>query len=222
MSHNRKQCAKCRMGRQCPFRGSRIGGRPVVDSPELLLDIAAERRDSDAFGSLLEAERAYLQRNATSLTRNPTLAEDLVQETLMRAFTGRDTFERGSNLRAWLIRIQKNAYINSYHREMRNATAPFMQVANERLFESLAPDVNTPEMNPEQLMLDRQVDGRLLEVIKGLSDNMRTVFMMHCVDGQEYQEVARRLGISEGTVKSRVFRARETMREKLEHAGKMV
>jgi RNA polymerase sigma-70 factor (ECF subfamily) len=149
---------------------------------------------------------------ARYLTGNVTDAEDLVQETYARALGAQHQFTRGSNLKAWLFRILRNTFVSLYRRQLRNPTVGGL--------DTIEPGV--PGAGPEvwllgDLELDRLrkfVAEELEEALMTLSEEARTIILLD-LEGLTEVEVADIVGCPVGTVKSRLFRARATLREKL-------
>jgi RNA polymerase sigma-70 factor (ECF subfamily) len=134
---------------------------------------------------------------AQSLCRNRDRADDLVQETLLRAIAGIATFEKGSNLEAWLFTIMRNSFNNEYRKAKR-----MVQDEDDRLAETLS----TP---PEQVGWGIARDLRAaLEI---LSSDQRQALWLVGAAGLSYDEAAAMAGCQEGTIKSRVHRARITL-----------
>jgi RNA polymerase sigma-70 factor, ECF subfamily len=141
---------------------------------------------------------------AMYLTRNPQEAEDLVQETYLRAFRFSHRFQPGTHLRAWLFQILRNTFLTFYRVREREVA----------LAEDGVPDWDTPMFHdaPDE-------DGRALEAhtdldraLRRLPEEFRTVLLLAEVEGLPLEEVARIMACPVGTVKSRIFRAKERLR----------
>jgi RNA polymerase sigma-70 factor (ECF subfamily) len=166
----------------------------------------APRRDHD-----LLAHADALYNLARHLARDPSAAEDLVQETYVRALRAWSDFEAGTNVKAWLFRILRNAFISRYRHERRQpATAPYDTVEQARDGETETPLRTGAE--PDQLR--RVVSGEIEAALGTLSDDARTVILLD-VEGFTETEAALVLGCAVGTVKSRLNRARAALRSKL-------
>ncbi len=153
-----------------------------------------------------------LYRVARSLARNAADAEDLVQETYARAFRGGAGFTPGTNLRAWLFRILRNAFLDQRRREGR---APVGTASGE---EAEAADPAAAEgwlRGDAELERLRRVVGEEIEAaLRTLSDDGRTVVLLD-LEGLDEAEIAQVMGCAPGTVKSRLHRARAALRERL-------
>ncbi|MGH7540631.1 MAG: sigma-70 family RNA polymerase sigma factor [Gemmatimonadota bacterium] len=137
-------------------------------------------------------------------------AEDLVQETLLRAYRAWDDFELGTNSRAWLMTILRNAFINEFRRARRRPqTVAFDEVAERSVFAEIA------EVDPEGRFFDRIIDDEVIAALDELPDDFRIPVVLSDLDGLSYQEVSEVMGIPVGTVKSRLFRARRRLQNRL-------
>jgi RNA polymerase sigma-70 factor (ECF subfamily) len=140
------------------------------------------------------------------LARDPVEAEDLVQETYSRALGGAQHFEPGTNLKAWLFRVLRNAFIDRRRKSQREAYV-----------EDLDSDERPAEPAPSELQLD-QIRALVAEdvsaAVQALPETFRTVILLD-LEGMTEGEVASVLGCAAGTVKSRLSRARAVLRERL-------
>jgi len=159
-----------------------------------------------AFNVEIEAVRDQLFGLAMKFTKNRVDAEDLLQETFTRAYAKRETFETGSNFKAWTSTILYNQFVNNYRK---------IKTRNE---------VDTPvEENHEVMSMHNGLEDAdstifvedLQAIIEALHDHLKIPFLMS-YEGYQYDEIAARLGLPIGTVKSRVFYARKALRHKIE------
>lgn len=148
-----------------------------------------------------------LYRVALRLTGDAAAAEDLVQETMLRAWRAWGSFRPGSNARAWLVTILRNQFINAWRARQR---AP-QQVDVEAIPE--LPDVGDPD--PEGRFFAGLVDDEVLAALDALPPDFREVVVLSDLEGLPYAEVAEALDIPVGTVKSRLFRARRILQDQL-------
>src|SRR5687768_5055127 len=148
---------------------------------------------------------------AMYLTRKPEQADDLVQETYLRAFRFSHRFEPGTHLRAWLFQILRNTFLTFYRLREREPVAS----------QDGVPDWETPMFHdaPEQNsgVMDAHTD--LERALRRLPEDFRTVLLLAEVEGMPLEEVARVMDCPVGTVKSRIFRAKERLREFLKDYG---
>jgi RNA polymerase sigma-70 factor, ECF subfamily len=145
-----------------------------------------------------------LRRYARRLTGNSFDAEDLVQDCLVRALTNWHRFEQGTNLRAWLFTVMRNLHINSFRRPSRHEVA----MAPEDLAEA------APSRPPAQDAVAEMRD--FLRIFDELSPARQQTVMYVGWDGMSYEEAARKLGVPTGTVRSRLSRARDELRDRLQ------
>jgi len=150
---------------------------------------------------------------AYHLTYEETGANDLVQETYLKAFKFIDKYEKGTNAKAWLFKILKNAYINEYRKKVkRPVKVDFEEIisyherasADHVLYADLREDVFTNVMGDEVTI-----------AINALPEDFRTVILLCDIEGFTYEEIAKILEIPIGTVRSRLFRARNMLKEML-------
>jgi RNA polymerase sigma-70 factor (ECF subfamily) len=156
-----------------------------------------------------------LYRVGLRLTGDPAAAEDLVQETVLKALRAWSSFRPGSNARAWLVTILRNQFINSWRKRKRAPTG----IDSESIPEQ--PDRNNPD--PEGRFFSELVDETVTEALDALPDDFREVVILSDLEGLPYAEVAEALAIPVGTVKSRLFRGRRilqgTLRRYAEETG---
>jgi RNA polymerase sigma-70 factor, ECF subfamily len=150
---------------------------------------------------------------ALAMTKNASDAEDLVQETITKAYTAFDQFTQGTNLRAWLHKILANTFINSYRKKKRepalasNAERDDWQAGSES-YAQAAPSA-------EAEALARLTDSEVLRALRDLPKDFRTAVYLADIEGYPYREVARIMGTPIGTVMSRLHRGRERLRNAL-------
>jgi len=151
-----------------------------------------------------------LYRFALMLSGDPVQAEDLVQETMLRAFRSWHRFRSGTNARAWLFTILRNVFISDYRRKRRHDQTVDLSDVEEITF------VEPMEgKDPESRFLDGQIDEGVLACIAELPEVYRSTLLLSDVEGLSYEEVAKVLGLPLGTVKSRLFRARQILQRQL-------
>ena len=170
------------------------------------------RVNGDAFRRYVVPELPVLLRVARRITGDPTDAEDLVQETLVRAYRAVDRFD-GRHPRAWLLTILRNTW-----RNMNRRARPRLLDAEEEIASVPATGVDG-RGGAEEQVLDGVLDAELAAAVRGLSKDHHAVVVLVDVDGLSYQEAADVLGIPTGTVMSRLHRARARLRKRLEQRG---
>ncbi len=156
-----------------------------------------------------------LHQAALRLTRNASDAEDLVQDTLAKAYVAFGQFTPGTNLRAWLHKILANSFVNTCRRRKRE---PVIAAAEHDGWRE-APDFAPPARSAESEALDRLVDSEVLRALRDLPEDFRTAVYLADIEGYPYREVARIMGTPIGTVMSRLHRGRERLRGKLAAYG---
>lgn len=181
--------------------------RPSAVTPE-----ARARLEQEAM-----AQIDALYRTGLRMTRNAADAEDLVQETYLRAFRSLHQFAEGTNLRAWLFRILTNTYINEYRKRQRRPVNTSLDDIEEfYLYDHLMDGGGRAgEERPEELVLQQLTTEDVAKAIDELPEEFRHVVVLADVEGFAYREIAEIVGIPVGTVMSRLFRARRRLRRQL-------
>src|SRR5262245_5252511 len=154
---------------------------------------------------------------ALRMTRNQADAEDLLQETYLRAYRGYAGFTEGTNLRAWLFRILTNTYINIYRaRQRRPAEADLADVEDLYLYRRLGSlDAVLANRSAEDQLFDLFTDDEVKQALEDLPENFRLPVLLADVEGFSYKEIAEILDIPIGTVMSRLHRGRKAMQRAL-------
>jgi RNA polymerase sigma-70 factor (ECF subfamily) len=163
---------------------------------------------ADSFAAQVLPYARQLHSVALRLTGNTVDAEDLVQETYAKAYAGFGTFKPGTNLRAWLYRIETNAFFNSYRSRHRRP---------EVLLESLEPvEAGHPvTRSAEDVALAEMASPALIAALRGLPGHLATTVYLADAEGYRYAEIAEITGVPIGTVMSRLHRARRRLRTML-------
>lgn len=152
---------------------------------------------------------------AMKMTRKPQDAQDLVQETYLKAFAAFSSFQAGTNLKAWLYRIMTNTYINTYRKKQRE---PYLGVVEELEDWQLGGAESTTAMasrSAEAEAIDRTPDSIVTQALNDLSEDFRMAVYLADVEGFSYQEIADIQEVPIGTVMSRLYRGRAKLRQTL-------
>jgi RNA polymerase sigma-70 factor (ECF subfamily) len=156
-----------------------------------------------------------LYRTGLRMTRSEADAEDLVQETFIRAFRHRDQFTPGTNLRAWLFRILTNTFINSYRKKSAQPDTTELDAIEEAtLYRRMSGAASSTSSEPERLVVDNMLDSEVKQALDELPERFRSVVVLD-VEGFSYREIAEMLEIPIGTVMSRLHRARRSLQKRL-------
>jgi RNA polymerase sigma-70 factor (ECF subfamily) len=170
----------------------------------------AERFDRDVLPLLPSLYGAALR-----MTRTPADAEDLLQDTALRAFRGFASFEEGTNLKAWLYRILTNSFINTYRkkqREPRTVDGPD-DLDEWFLFDRLG--AQSVERSAEEDVLDRIPDADVKAALESIPESFRMAVLLADVEGFSYKEIAEITDVPIGTVMSRLHRGRKALERAL-------
>lgn len=157
------------------------------------------------FNSIVVTEYQFLLNQAFKISRDTETAEDLVQDTLLKAFKNKENFILGTNIRGWLYTILRNSFINLYRKSKRQNT--FLDDTENQYYLN--------QESPDAQELDHDVNVEYIyKVIGALDDNLRKPFIKY-FEGYKYDEIAEELVLPLGTVKSRIFKARKIMQAQL-------
>jgi RNA polymerase sigma-70 factor (ECF subfamily) len=159
---------------------------------------SAQAGDRPAFAVLIERYWDRLYRWLCRLTRDPTTAEDIAQETFLKAFAAVNSFRAGSNFRAWLFRIAHNNFVNQ-RRAIRQNRKP------------LVPEVAEDPRGPVGEMLSREAVRLIAEAVAKLPSDFRGALALRVEEGLSFRDIAEVLGITEETARWRVFKARQKL-----------
>ena len=158
-----------------------------------------------------------LYSGALRMTRNPADADDLVQETYLRAYRGFGGFQDGTNLKAWMYRILTNAYINSYRAKQRRPDESELdEVEDLYLYRRLGGlEAASLGRSAEDELMDTFSEAEVKQAIEDLPENFRMAVLLADVEGFSYKEIAEILDIPIGTVMSRLHRGRKALQKAL-------
>lgn len=182
-------------------------------------------RNDDArreFEQLALPQLDALYSAALRLTKNERDAEDLVQEAFLKAFRFWDKFERGTNLKAWLLKILTNTFITSYWRKTKERSAVDGTERETVQDRCMSRDLAEGAQNPEQMVFDRMLSDEILKAIDALPLDFRMTVILADIQELSYKEIAEVLDCPVGTVMSRLYRGRKILQASLQqHAKEM-
>jgi RNA polymerase sigma-70 factor (ECF subfamily) len=173
--------------------------------------------DQARFAELAMEYMGSLYSAALRMTRNPADAEDLVQETYLKAYRSFGTFQEGTNLKAWLYKILTNTFINSYRaRKRRPEQTELDEVEDLYLYRRLGGlEAAAAGRSAEEEVLDSFTDTEVKEALESLPESFRLAVLLADVEGFSYKEIADILDIPIGTVMSRLHRGRKALQKAL-------
>ena len=173
--------------------------------------------DQNVFAEQAMEYMPQLYSTALRMTRNASDAEDLVQETYLKAYRGFAGFEEGTNLRAWLFRILTNTYINSYRSKKRRPDETELdEVEDFYLYRRMGGlEAARASRSAEDELMDYFTDAEVQAAIDALPETYRLAVLLSDVDGLSYKEIAEDLDIPIGTVMSRLHRGRKALQKQL-------
>ena len=178
---------------------------------------AARRGDDGAFGALIDLYRSSAERVAQQILHTEEAAADAVQEAMIKAHRAMERFKEG-NFRSWFLRIVTNTCYDHLRRQRRRAAVSLDELTEQAGIDYLPTEDYVAE-DPESLVLQNEGMRFLLAAINDLPDYHRSVVLLVDVQGYDYAEAAKLLGLPLGTVKSRLSRARSALRDHLVKAG---
>ena len=174
---------------------------------------ASERRAR--FESEVLPHLDAMHRTAMRLTRNPSDADDLVQDAVVKAYRFFDSYEQGTNIRAWLLKILSNVFFSKYKRSTREGSVAALASTDPVADGWISQASISPSREPERLAERPLVEAEVSRVLDEVSEDFRTVLVLVDIEGLTYREVAEAMGCPIGTVMSRLHRARRAVAQKL-------
>jgi RNA polymerase sigma-70 factor (ECF subfamily) len=183
-----------------------------------VMPMTAPSVTAEGFVGQVLSYSSQLYGTAFRLTGNRSDAEDLVQETYARAYAGFGKFEPGTNLRAWLYRIQANAFYSAYRARQRRPPEVFVEWSQET-----TPPAAVTERSAEEAALARMPDAGVWAALRGLPRHQMIAVFLADAEGFQYAEIAEMTGVPIGTVMSRLHRGRKRLRSRLNgHPGALL
>jgi RNA polymerase sigma-70 factor (ECF subfamily) len=172
---------------------------------------------SEDFEAGVLAQLDSLYRTALRLTRNQQEAEDLVQETMLKAFRFANSYHPGTNLRAWLFRILNTSAINRYRKQATHPATTSLPEGEDFYLYNRIRDMSGQELSAgaEEEVLSKYLDDDVYKALNDLPLNFRMPIILADIEGLSYKEIAQALQIPIGTVMSRISRARRQLQKSL-------
>ncbi len=165
------------------------------------------------------AQLSYLYTSSFYLTKDRADAEDLVQETYLRAFRFFDKFQPGTNFRAWLLTILQNLFINRYRQKRREALTPEWEKMDDVYESMVEQDENMGGGNPEHHFVSQMMDNEVEKALRGLPEESRTAIVLVDIEELTYEEAANVMECPMGAVRSRVSQGRRMLQVALKEYG---
>lgn len=165
---------------------------------EHLLALEAQKGDREAFAALAATYYDRLYRWLYNLTRDRHTAEDLTQETLLKAYRALERFQAGTNFRAWVFRIAYNAFVNQRRSLLRQR-------------DSLPEHLPAAADGPLEQVVERESRELLAQAVRELPTDLQTAFLLRVEEGLSFRDIAAALGLTEETARWRVFKARQSL-----------
>lgn len=182
-------------------------------NPPQLKNESSER--SPEFDELVLEHLEMLFAVALKLTRNVLDAQDLTQTTLLKAMRFHKRFEQGTYIKAWLLTILRNTFINDYRRKNRKPT--FVELSGTESAPDISPDKEVTNVAPGKTFpqVIELLDDEVKNAIENLPDEFRTAVIMADIEDKSYKEIAEAMECPLGTVMSRLYRGRKLLRKQL-------
>jgi RNA polymerase sigma-70 factor (ECF subfamily) len=159
--------------------------------------------------------RDQLYKSALRMTRSVEDAEDLIQETYLKAYKYYGRFTEGTNFKAWLFKIMKNTFINSYRKKKIQPPKVDFDEIQEGLEETLMDRAQDSLIDPESYIISSEIDAEVREALLGLPHDYKMVVLLADLQGFAYKEIADILAVPVGTVMSRLYRGRRMLERAL-------
>ena len=164
--------------------------------------------------------RDQLYKSALRMTRSVEDAEDLLQETYLKAYKYYERFAEGTNFKAWLFKIMKNTFINSYRKKKLQPPKVDFDEVHEGLEETLLEAASTAQADPESSVMAIEMDHEVKQTLLQLPHDYKMVVLLADLEGFAYKEIADILEVPVGTVMSRLYRGRRMLERALLSYGK--
>ncbi len=175
----------------------------------------AQANDRAAFNEIVLRYKSKVYNYVSRMTPNAADAEDITQETFLRAYTSIRSFQSRASLNTWLFRIATNLCIDHSRKTKAHPFTHSLSPEREDEPKETQRDVPDSALDPQRLMLNRELGAQVEIALRELPERLRTVILLYDMEGLSYEEIAAIVSAPLGTVKSRIFHARVQLREKL-------
>jgi RNA polymerase sigma-70 factor (ECF subfamily) len=189
-----------------------VTSEPILD--ESVLVAQSREGDSDAYGQLVKRYQSKIFRLAQHITQNREDAEDVLQETFLKAYEHLDQFQGNSKFYTWIVRIAVNQALMKLRRR-KNDRSVSLDETIDTGEDTIVREIAAWDENPEQQLSREEMGGILDTAVESLDAPYRSVFVLRDIEELSTEETAEALGLSVPAVKSRLLRARLQLREKL-------
>ena len=181
----------------------------------MILPFGKKKNDFDEFEGLIESHLDGMYRVAMRYARDPAAAEDLVQDTVVRALRFRDHFELGTNFKAWIYTVLTHTFIHKYRRQKREREV-LEGTSRADVDRQLRSEASREALEkPEKVYLQSLLSDDVVHALDSLPEEFRTVIVLCDLEGLSYKEIADVADIPVGTVMSRLYRGRRVLEKKL-------
>jgi RNA polymerase sigma-70 factor, ECF subfamily len=189
-----------------------VTSEPILDETTLVAQ--SREGDAEAYGQLVRRYQSKIFRLAQHITQNREDAEDVLQETFLKAYEHLDQFQGNSKFYTWIVRIAVNQALMKLRRRKNDKTVS-MDDAIDTGEDTIVREIAAWDENPEERMSREEIGGILDSAVESLDAPYRSVFVLRDIEELSTEETAEALGLSVPAVKSRLLRARLQLREKL-------
>ncbi|HET6384236.1 MAG TPA: sigma-70 family RNA polymerase sigma factor [Armatimonadota bacterium] len=183
-----------------------------MDTDDALV-LRVQQGEQAAFEELVARYRDRIYNYLRAMSGSDADAEDLTQEAFIRAFLNARSFRRDSSFHTWLYRIAYNGYVDAARKQKRRQAVSLDQPISED--EDGLPDVADPAAGPEEFVQQMELQDVLVTALQELPERLRSAVVLHDVHGYSYEEIATIVRCPVGTVRSRLFHARQRLRRRL-------